>query len=268
MAELIQQKQNSIWSFIIRNSYRPAMLRQQFDFIIGNPPWVAYRYVTDPEYQKEIKLRAVETYKIAPKSQSLFTQMELATVFLAHSMQTFARPGAKLAFVMPRSILTADQHQNLIQRKYKADFRLSGYWDLWDVAPLFNVPSCVLFAEQSLRHGTAKEIIPAEIWQGRLPGRDLPWDKVADSFAIARKRARVIWLGNRSALSTEPGAKSQTRSSPYARPSRTAQPFTRAISTSYRSMISTENRTRTGSTTPGPTKKAPSTPSRHTRRYA
>src|SRR5271157_449580 len=217
LAELIQQKQNSIWSFIIRNSYRPAMLRQHFDFIIGNPPWVAYRYVTDPEYQKEIKLRAVETYKIAPKSQSLFTQMELATVFLAHSMQTFARPGAKLAFVMPRSILTADQHQNLIQRKYKADFRLSGYWDLWDVAPLFNVPSCVLFAEQSLRHGSVKDSIPAEIWQGRLPGRDLPWVKVADSFSIIKAKARVIWLGNRSALSTGAGAKSETRSSAYAK---------------------------------------------------
>lgn len=217
LAELIQQKQNSIWSFIIRNSYRPAMLRQQFDIIVGNPPWVAYRYVTDPEYQKEIKIRAVETYKIAPKSQSLFTQMELATVFLAHSMQTFARSGAKLAFVMPRSILTADQHQNLIQRKYDANFRLSGYWDLWDVSPLFNVPSCVLFAEQSLRHGTDKESIPAEIWQGRLPGRDLPWDKVADSFSIAKAKARVIWLGNRSALSTESGAKSQTKSSAYAK---------------------------------------------------
>ncbi|MGB0074531.1 MAG: hypothetical protein WBP71_16405 [Terracidiphilus sp.] len=31
LSELIQEKQNSIWSFIIRNSYRPAMLRQQFD---------------------------------------------------------------------------------------------------------------------------------------------------------------------------------------------------------------------------------------------
>ena len=193
LAELIQQKQNSIWSFIIRNSYRPAMLRQQFDIIVGNPPWVVYRTVTDPEYQKEIKLRAVETYKIAPKSQSLFTQMELATVFLAHSMQTFARPGGKLAFVMPRSILTADQHQNLIQRKYDAKFRLSGYWDLWDVAPLFNVPSCVLFAEQSLRHGTAKDSIPAEIWHGHLPGRDLPWDKVAGSFSVSKATARVIW---------------------------------------------------------------------------
>jgi hypothetical protein len=217
LAELIQQKQNSIWSFIIRNSYRPAMLRQQFDIIVGNPPWVAYRYVTDPEYQKEIKLRAVETYKIAPKSQSLFTQMELATVFLAHSMQTFARPGGKLAFVMPRSVLTADQHQNLIQRKYTANFRLSGYWDLWEVAPLFNVPSCVLFAEQSLRPGSSKDSIPAEIWQGQLSGRDLPWDKVADKFSITQAKAHVIWLGNRSALSTGAGAKSETRSSPYAK---------------------------------------------------
>lgn len=217
LSELIQQKQNSIWSFIIRNSYRPAMLRQQFDIIIGNPPWVAYRYVTDPEYQKEIKLRAVETYQIAPKSQSLFTQMELATVFLAHSMQTFARPGGRLAFVMPRSVLTADQHQNLIQRKYSAKFRLSGYWDLWDVAPLFNVPSCVLFAEQSLRPGSSQDAIPAQIWQGTLSGRDLPWTTVKDRFSIAKGDARVIWLGNRCALSTEAGAKSQTRSSPYAK---------------------------------------------------
>ncbi len=217
LSELINEKQNSIWSFVIRNSYRPAMLRQQFEIIMGNPPWVAYRYVTDPEYQKEIKLRAVETYKIAPRSQKLFTQMELATVFLAHSLSTFACPGGKLAFVMPRSILTADQHQNLIQRKYSAKFRLSGYWDLWDVAPLFNVPCCVLFAEQSNRQGTDKDAIPAQIWTGQLSGRDLPWEKVADKFSISKKSARVIWLGGRSALSTGPGAKAQTRSGAYAK---------------------------------------------------
>ncbi len=175
LSELIRLKQNSIWSFIIRNSYRPAMLRQQFDIILGNPPWVSYRYVTDPDYQAEIKRRAVEEYKIAPRSQKLFTQMELATVFLAHSMHTFARPGARLAFVMPRSVLSSDQHQNLIQRTYSAPFRLTGFWDLWNVEPLFNVPSCVLFAEQSQRHGNASDALPASIWQGRLSGRDLPW---------------------------------------------------------------------------------------------
>lgn len=86
LSELIGSRKNSIWSFIVRNSYRPAMFKQQFDIVIGNPPWLAYCFIADPEYQKEIKHCAVEQYRIAPKSQKLFTRMELATVFLAHCM--------------------------------------------------------------------------------------------------------------------------------------------------------------------------------------
>ncbi len=142
--------------------------------------------------------------------------MELATVFLAHAMQTFATPGGRLAFVMPRSVLSADQHQNLIQRKYTADFKLTGYWDLWDVSPLCNVPSCVLFAEQTKKIGTAGEAMPAEIWKAQLPARDAAWTTVAGRFTVASKQASVIWLGGRSALSTEAGAASAGRSSVYA----------------------------------------------------
>ena len=217
LSELIRQKQNSIWSFVIRNSYRPALLRKQFDVILGNPPWVAYRYVTDPKYQKEIKKRAVETYKIAPKSQKLFTQMELATVFLAHAMDTFAKPGGRLAFVMPRSVLSADQHQNLIQRKYKADFKLIGYWDLWSVSPLFNVPSCVLFAEQTKHIGVSTESIPAGVWKATLPARDVPWAQIAGRFTVESKPATVIWLGSRSALSVKEGEAITGRSGVYAK---------------------------------------------------
>ena len=217
LSELIREKQNSIWSFIIRNSYRPAMLRQQFDLIVGNPPWVAYRYVTDPGYQKEIKRLAVEKYRIAPKSQKLFTQMELATVFLAHALDTFAKPGAQLAFVMPRSVLSADQHQNLIQRTYAAKFRLTGFWDLWNVKPLFNVPCCVLFAEQAERRGFSTDSMPAQAWTAQLTRRDLPWKSVAAKFTVTKAKARVIWLGGRSALSIAPGRKAASRPSPYAK---------------------------------------------------
>src|SRR2546427_484012 len=43
LADLIRSKENSIWAFIVRNGYRPAMLRSRFDFIVGNPPWLSYR---------------------------------------------------------------------------------------------------------------------------------------------------------------------------------------------------------------------------------
>lgn len=218
LAELIREKKNSIWSFIIRNSYRPAMLKEQFDFIIGNPPWLSYRYISDPDYQDEIKRRAVTKYKIAPKSQKLMTQMELATVFLAHSMGTFARKGdSRLGFVMPRSVLSADQHQNLITRKYSSEarFQLTGYWDLWDVMPLFNVPSCVLFAKRTPLVGNWKDALPVLEWNGKLPARDVNWKKAKNYLDCQEKNGRVIWLGTRAALSTAPGARAQSQPSKY-----------------------------------------------------
>jgi N-6 DNA Methylase len=148
LSSLIKRKQNSIWAFIVRNSYRPAMLRDRFDFIVGNPPWLSYRYIADPEYQAEIKKRAIDDYAIAPRLQKLFTQMELATIFLVHTLSTFARTGGKLGFVMPLSVIAADQHENLRNRTYKAPIRLTSYWDLRAVRPVFNVPCCVLFASK------------------------------------------------------------------------------------------------------------------------
>lgn len=215
LAELIREKKNSIWSFIIRNSYRPAMFRQRFEIIVGNPPWLSYRYIAEPEYQKEIKKRAVEQYKIAPKSQKLFTQMELATIFLAHSMAVFARPHAKLGFVMPRSILSSDQHQKLIRREYDSPFRIKAYWDLWDVIPLFNVPSCVLFVQQDKNHGAAADPVDAEIWHGNLPERNVPWSVAESKLTAKSDTAKVIYLGERCALSTESGNSSVSKPSKY-----------------------------------------------------
>lgn len=217
LADLIRNKKNAIWSFIIRNSYRPAMLKGQFDLVIGNPPWLSYRFISDPEYQQEVKARAVERYRIAPKHQKLFTQMELGTVFLAHSMATFAAPEARLAFVMPRAVLNADQHQNLILRKYSSNamLRLTGYWDLWDVQPLFNVPACVLFAKRDSLPGSAKDKLPVLEWEGKLPGRDVNWDVAKTRLHATEKEGRVIYLGTRAALSTAPGANSPSKPSKY-----------------------------------------------------
>ncbi|MGC9954511.1 MAG: N-6 DNA methylase [Rhizomicrobium sp.] len=217
LSDLIRLKQNSIWAFIVRNSYRPAMLRERFDFILGNPPWLSYRYIADPEYQAEIKKRAVEDYAIAPTHQKLFTQMELATIFLVHTLSTFARQGGQLGFVMPLSVVAADQHQNLRSRQYKAPIRLTSYWDLRAVFPVFNVPSCVLFATKEREHPRPVQTysLPAIEWEGTLPRRDLSW-KDAEPFLSSKKAtARLIYLGDRNALSTKKGRTSPNQPSRY-----------------------------------------------------
>jgi type I restriction-modification system DNA methylase subunit len=217
LAELIRDRRNSIWSFIIRNSYRPAMLKEQFDVIIGNPPWLSYRFISDPDYQEEVKRRAVDLYRIAPKSQKLFTQMELGTVFLAHSIATFSNANGRLGFVMPRAVLNADQHQNLIQRRYSLDakLKLTGYWDLLNVRPLFKIPACVLFAKRDLGPSLPSEELPALEWEGQLPKRDVRLNIAKKHLESERKTARVIYLGERAALSTQAGASEAAEPSKY-----------------------------------------------------
>ncbi len=218
LADLIHEKQNSIWGFVVRNAYRPAMLRGRFDFIIGNPPWLSYRYIADTEYQQEIKQLAVDEYKVAPRYQKLFTQMEIATVFLVHTLSTFGKPEARLAFVMPRSVLSADQHENIRLRSYRAPVEIFQYHDLQGVQPLFNVPACVLFAlkkDNVVANGIYR--LPATEWTGRLPGTDLPWNEASNYLHRERKEARLVYLGHRCALSTQPGRHAFSKSSPYSR---------------------------------------------------
>ena len=216
LSDLIKNHQNSIWAFIVRNSYRPAMFKGHFDYIVGNPPWLSYRYIADPEYQEEVKKRAVTDYAIAPKAQKLFTQMELATIFLVHTLSTFGRPGARIGFVLPRSVLSADQHENLRLRTYKAPMRINEYWDLLGVRRLFNVPTCVLFATKGEYPQPATTYtLPAVEWEGHLPTKDISWADAQQYLQNKKATARLIYLGSRSAFSTKKGRTFPNRPSSY-----------------------------------------------------
>lgn len=217
LSDLIRSERDSIWPFIVRNAYRPAMLKGHFDYVLGNPPWLSYRYIADPEYQARVRTLATERYAVAPPKGNLLTQMELATIFLLHALTTFGAEDARLAFVMPRSVLSADQHANLRQRKYRAPVRIDGYWDLAEVYPVFRVPSCVLFATRGQKSLATHSLrMPAQEWTGRLPERNLSWEEAEPHLLSKKITARLIWLGKRCALSPLAGNTSPSRPGRYA----------------------------------------------------
>jgi len=56
MAQLIKLRRDTVWAFILKNIYKPLFLRnQKFDVVIGNPPWISYRYVESTDYQDFLK---------------------------------------------------------------------------------------------------------------------------------------------------------------------------------------------------------------------
>ena len=60
---------DSIWKFILQNTYKPVFLKNRFDFVIGNPPWLTYSGITNADYQAEIK-RLADDYQVTPASKA------------------------------------------------------------------------------------------------------------------------------------------------------------------------------------------------------
>ncbi|OQW95596.1 MAG: hypothetical protein BWK79_01940 [Beggiatoa sp. IS2] len=172
---------DSIWQFILQNSYKPVFLKNQFDFIIGNPPWLTYANVTNVTYQEELRILA-QNYALIPKNNANMPSLEIAAIFLAHGANYFLKSKGKLAFVLPRSFLTADQHDNTRSGQAKG-FQLTEIWDLDKVSPLFRVPATVVFVTQSSAKEPQQRAISAQGIQGvsmsgQLKATHLRWSQI------------------------------------------------------------------------------------------
>src|SRR5258708_13750987 len=90
------------------NIARPCLRgAQKFDVIVGNPPWLSYRYIKDKTYQAEVKALTLNYGLLESGDVKLFTQMDLSTLFMVHCESTYLKQGGLIAFVMPRSVITA-----------------------------------------------------------------------------------------------------------------------------------------------------------------
>ena len=201
---------DSIWKFILQNTYKPVFLKNRFDFVIGNPPWLTYSGITNADYQAEIK-RLADDYQVTPASKANMPHLEIASVFLAHSVNYFLKPSGVLGFVLPRSFMSADQHDRTRGGETKG-VKLISVWDLQDVSPLFRVPSCVFFATGFEGDGPPipKAGIPGLTFAARLPRFQMHWTDASSRI----KTQNVRWYysrlsaGNRrsrSALTAAPG---------------------------------------------------------------
>ncbi len=166
---------DSVWRFVLRNAYQPALLaRRKFAFVVGNPPWLSYRYIKRADYQQRVR-ELVFQYKLLGKRQAhLFTQMELATLFFAFCDNRYLADGGAIAFVMPRSILTGAKQHAAFREQYVA--AAHSLIDCEQVTPLFNVPTCVIIsqkADANQPEAPARDkAIPMLRLRGQLPSRN------------------------------------------------------------------------------------------------
>ena len=204
LKEAKEKRQDSIWHFLLRNTYQPFFLKEQFDVVVGNPPWFTYNAVENADYQKRL-LRLAESYALKPTRKALMPQLEIAAIFLAHAASYLLRRGGQMAFVLPRAFLSADQHA-ATRLGTARGFRLRSVWDLKQVQPLFPVPACVLFAEATpVPRPLPPEGLPGRRYAGRPRRHNATWPEAEPRLTVENVTWRVARTAGGSALTTGAG---------------------------------------------------------------
>jgi hypothetical protein len=190
-----------VFGFLLKNNYRPLMLRQSFDFVIGNPPWLTVGDIATGDYKRLVVTLAAAT-NIAPRDIGEQSHTELATIFLAQAVTELLAPNrdsttVRIGLVMPRSLFTAVHHRLLRTAMYSPQFKVRELWDLDEVEPLFGIPACALFASTEPAEPTAR--ISGRVFAGRLPRKDVSWTDAEAALAVDGCEYQLAFLGTRSA---------------------------------------------------------------------
>jgi len=173
MDRLRREGRDTIWSYVARNLARPLAFSAGggwANVVVGNPPWVAYRHMSD-DLQKRFKELAKEEGIYVSRVPS---HNDLSALFAVRSTQLYLRAAGRVAFVLPLAALTRNQFGPFRTGKYTSvNVAWDGVWTMDDsVYPLFPVPSCVVLGR---KRGSAVAI-PSTVraYSGNVVQRDAP----------------------------------------------------------------------------------------------
>jgi hypothetical protein len=151
LLQLYFEGKDHIWLFILKNI--PAsvyMSQRKFDIVISTSPWQAIGGIQNSAYQKQIRAQVMELYQLLSEPEVNFLeQMSLSALFFARCADLYLTDTGRIGMVMPRAVLTAEQHSRFTSFSFKGGsqvLKLEKVLDLEQVSPLFNVPACVLVA--------------------------------------------------------------------------------------------------------------------------
>jgi hypothetical protein len=209
MRALHESGRNHIWTYIVRNLTRPLWLSHHEgrpDVLMGNPPWLRFNAMSSElqdRFRSESKLRGLWS------GGKLATHQDLSAYFFARTAERYLKANGKIAFVMPLATLTRGQYEGFRTGRF-SDRRgnlhaVVKFEEIWTfdsgVKPLFEVPSCVIFAHKAAVSGPRPTHVLA--YSGHLPRRDAsaqearhslagslePWPALADGRGGSRYRS-------------------------------------------------------------------------------
>ena len=208
MCDLHDDWKNHIWGYYVRNLARPLWLSRpdnRIDVLVGNPPWLAYRYMTGTQ---QVAFRTMSINRGLWAGATVATNQDLSALFVARCIELYLRPGGRFGYVMPWATLSRRQYAGFRTGHYPVpsepvDVTFEQPWDLHQIRPsFFPLPASVVFGWRANDALASPLPTVAQVWVGRF-----------DTARASRTQA----AGSIARMVGEPPSNPAQRSSPYAR---------------------------------------------------
>ncbi len=162
---------DGIWPFVLRNLVQPLWLarpEQRADVLLGNPPWVAYRFLSAPMQQR---LRDGSMRMKLWVGGHLSTQQDLCALFTMRAAMLYLKPGGRIGFVLPYAALNRPTYAGLRAGDGRdVGLRWQVAWSFDEkVRPLFPVPACAMVGVRGPTGRLPRQVVR---FAGALPRRD------------------------------------------------------------------------------------------------
>ena len=140
---------DSFWPIILKNSFAPTMIGNKFDFVVGNPPWIAWKSMS--KSYREGTLAIWQSYGIFEKNaydkKTTHDDFGMAVTYV--SLDQYLKNDGTMVFLLPASFLKSTKGGEgfrkfeIIRNNQNIPFSVSSVHDFSNVS-LFTIPSVAI----------------------------------------------------------------------------------------------------------------------------
>lgn len=182
---------NGLWAFLIRNSYRPALVFGNFNGLVSNPPWLTLSKISNNPYKKVLKDKA-RSLNVLPQGAS-HPHTEMSTIFLLHALDKYLSEGAVFGCILPETILNGRHQQGFRDSNFsRSNLNLGiDLKEIWRVeSGVFKNESVVLFGKKAPSR--------TALFESSVPGKRVSskLDSIAVRFYEAKLGELSAWSEN------------------------------------------------------------------------
>lgn len=193
--ELEKQNKNGIWARFLKNAFAP-MAAGKFDFVVGNPPWIRWDYLSQEYRNATLQLW---------KDYGLFSlkgfharlgggKKDFSMLFVYASSDYYLKEGAKLGFLITQEVFKskgAGEGFRRFRLGNKEYLKILKAHDLVTILPFEGAANKT--AAIILKKGEeTKYPIPYIVWTKKKGIGKIPTDKLLDEVLSNLERARHV----------------------------------------------------------------------------